>query len=83
MAQSYMVVWQAYGLLLYFWLFDLVIVDWFCLVTLKPKFAIIPSTEGMPGYGDYVFHLRASWPTLPAMVLPALIIAFFTASRKS
>ena len=75
--------WQAYGLLLYFWLFDLVIIDWLCLVTLKPSFAIIPGTEGMAGYDDYAFHLRESWPALPGMIIPALIIALFTASRKS
>jgi len=75
--------WQAYGLLLYFWLFDLVIIDWLWLVTFKPSFAIIPGTEGMAGYDDYAFHLRTSWPALPGMIIPALIIALFTASRKS
>lgn len=74
--------WQAYGLLLYFWLFDLVIIDWLWLVTFKPSFVIIPGTEGMAGYDDYAFHLRVSWPALPGMIIPALIIAFFTASRK-
>jgi hypothetical protein len=75
--------WQAYGLLLYFWLFDLVIIDWLCLVTFKPSFAIIPGTEGMAGYDDYAFHLRESLPALPGMIIPALIIAFFTASQNS
>jgi hypothetical protein len=73
--------WQAYGLLLYFWLFDLVIIDWLCLLTLKPKFALIPGTEGLAGNDDYAFHLRESWPALPGMIIPALIIAFFTASQ--
>ena len=39
-------------------LFDLVLLDWFLLMTLKPKFMILPGTEGMAGYSDYMFHFR-------------------------
>lgn len=70
---------NTYGLFLYFWLFDLVILDWLLFVTLKPAFVVLPGTEGMAGYDDYGFHLRAALPALPAMALPALIIALFTA----
>jgi hypothetical protein len=28
----------------------------FCTIT--PRFVVIPGTEGMAGYKDYVFHLR-------------------------
>lgn len=39
-------------------LLDLVLLDWFLLMTLKPKFMILPGTEGMTGYRDYGFHFR-------------------------
>ena len=74
---------NAYGLFLYFWLFDLVIIDWLFLVTLKPSFAVLPGTEGMAGYDDYAFHLKTALPALPMIALPCLIIAAFTASHKS
>ena len=39
-------------------LIDLVLLDWFLLMTLKPHFMILPGTEGMAGYKDYGFHFR-------------------------
>ena len=39
-------------------LLDLVLLDWFLLMTLKPRFMILPGTEGMAGYSDYGFHFR-------------------------
>ena len=39
-------------------LLDLVLLDWFLLMTLKPRFMILPGTEGMAGYNDYGFHFR-------------------------
>lgn len=39
-------------------LLDLVLLDWFLLMTLKPRFMILPGTEGMAGYSDYMFHFR-------------------------
>ena len=39
-------------------LLDLVLLDWLLLMTLKPKFMILPGTEGMAGYSDYGFHFR-------------------------
>ena len=39
-------------------LIDLVLLDWFLLMTLKPRFMILPGTEGMAGYSDYGFHFR-------------------------
>lgn len=67
--------WHVYSLFALFWLFDLTILDWLFFVTLKPGFAILPGTEGMAGYDDYLFHLRAALPALPLMALPALLIA--------
>ena len=39
-------------------LLDLVLLDWFLLMTLKPKFMILPGTYGMAGYRDYGFHFK-------------------------
>ncbi len=39
-------------------LLDLVLLDWFLLMTLKPHFMILPGTEGMAGYNVYAFHFR-------------------------
>ncbi|WP_420643351.1 nitroreductase [Candidatus Leptofilum sp.] len=73
---------NAYGLFLYFWLFDLVILDWLIFVTIKPKFLIFPGTEGMAGYDDYGFHLKTALPALPLAILPAFFIAMLTANPK-
>ncbi|MDH4363432.1 MAG: hypothetical protein OEY70_05005 [Acidimicrobiia bacterium] len=39
-------------------LLDLVLLDWFLLMTLKPSFRVIPGTEGTAGYRDHRFHIR-------------------------
>jgi hypothetical protein len=39
-------------------LIDLVFLDWFLLMTLKPRFMVLPGTEGMAGYSDFGFHFR-------------------------
>jgi hypothetical protein len=39
-------------------LMDLIVLDWFILMTLRPRFMILPGTEGLAGYGDYRFHFR-------------------------
>ncbi|HEY7288295.1 MAG TPA: hypothetical protein VH583_00565 [Vicinamibacterales bacterium] len=36
---------------------DLVVLDW-PLVALRPKFVVLPGTEGSAGYKDYWFHAR-------------------------
>ena len=46
------VIFQVWNLL------DLILLDWFLLMTLKPKFMILPGTEGMAGYSDYKFHFH-------------------------
>ncbi|MCG8347311.1 MAG: hypothetical protein MI924_05960 [Chloroflexales bacterium] len=74
---------HSYALLLFFWLFDLTIIDWLFFVTFKPQFAVLPGTEGMAGYSDYGFHLTTSLPALPYLAIPALIVAFFMQSRPT
>lgn len=58
-------------------LIDLVILDWFLLMTLKPRFMILPGTEGLAGYRDFVFHfkkfLRGIFFTLFLSVIVAAI----------
>jgi len=39
-------------------LIDLIVLDWFILMTLRPRFMILPGTEGLSGYRDYRFHFR-------------------------
>jgi hypothetical protein len=35
-------------------LLDLLLLDWFVLMTLRPRFMILPGTEGMAGYEKQV-----------------------------
>lgn len=69
---------NALGLLLFFWLYDVVIIDWLIMMTVKPDFAILPGTEGMPEYEDYMFHVRTALPVLPGLVLMSLVLALLT-----
>jgi len=46
----------AFVLTLTFDTYDLVILDWLVIVTLRPKLVVLPGTEGMPAYGDLKFH---------------------------
>lgn len=39
-------------------LIDLVLLDWFILLTLRPQFMILPGTEGLAGYTNYRFHFQ-------------------------
>jgi hypothetical protein len=56
--------WQVFGSLFFtftfFNLFDLVVMDWLIFCTIQPPLFVLPGTEGMAGYRDYGFHLRAS-----------------------
>ena len=37
-------------------LLDWLVLDWLIVVTLCPRFMILPGTEGLAGYKDYGFH---------------------------
>jgi hypothetical protein len=39
-------------------LIDLLVLDWLILMTLRPRFMILPGTEGLAGYQDYRFHFQ-------------------------
>ena len=55
-------------------LLDLVLLDWFLLMTLKPKFMILSGTEGMAGYRDYKFHFRKFLNGIVFTFILALIV---------
>ncbi len=65
---------STYIILMFFNLVDLLVVDWLILGWLRPKFAILPGTEGMAGYSDYGFALRGFFKgTLELAVMSAVI----------
>lgn len=66
----------TYLLFLSFWTFDLVVLDWILFTTIQPSFVVLPGTEGMVSYKDYMFHLRVSWPAVPLLVVPSAIIGW-------
>jgi len=39
-------------------LLDWLVLDWLIVVTILPRFIILPGTEGLAGYKDYGFHFR-------------------------
>ena len=49
---------HAFIMFMTFNLVDWLFLDWFCFVALRPKFIVLPGTEGMKDYGDYWFHFR-------------------------
>jgi len=49
---------------------DWLILDWLIVVTIRPRFMILPGTEGLAGYADYWFHFRG--------FLIGSVITFFT-----
>ena len=55
-------------------LLDLILLDWFLLMTLKPKFMILSGTEGMAGYRDYKFHFRKFLNGIVFTFILALIV---------
>jgi len=66
----------VYLLFLSFWTFDLVVLDWLLFTTIQPSFIVLPGTEGMAGYKDYLFHLKVSWPAVPMLVIPSAVIGW-------
>ncbi|GAA2665445.1 hypothetical protein [Streptomyces lunalinharesii] len=51
-------------------LFDLLVIDWLLFCTVRPRFMVLPGTEGMPEYRDLAFHAKVlvprpvPWPLL-------------------
>jgi hypothetical protein len=66
---------NAFGVVLIFNLVDLLLLDWLMFCTITPRFVVIPGTEGMAGYKDYVYHLRASLVGTALCIVAGLVIA--------
>lgn len=66
---------HTYALILSFWLFDLTVLDWLFFVTMTPDFVVLPGTEGMAGYDDYGFHLRAHLKAAPMLAVLSALLA--------
>lgn len=63
------------GMLSVFFVVDLVVLDWLVYCTITPRCLVIPGTEGMAGYKDYLHHLRAHARGVVWMVILALALA--------
>jgi len=50
--------WNSFIIVMTFNLFDLLILDWLIFAGITPQFLILPGTERMPGYNNYIFHAR-------------------------
>jgi hypothetical protein len=51
----------AFSIFIVFMVFnlaDLLILDWLIGIVLRPKFWVLPGTEGLHGYTDYSFHFK-------------------------
>lgn len=65
---------NAFGVVFFFNLFDLLVLDWLIFCSITPKSIVIPGTEGMAGYKDYGFHFRGFLKgTLLSAILGLLI----------
>ncbi len=56
-------------------LLDLVVLDWLIVVRLRPRFMILPGTEGLAGYGDFAFHFKGFLIGLVISSVSSLLIA--------
>lgn len=54
---------------------DWLVLDWLIVVTLRPKFIVLPGTEGTAGYEDYAFHLRGFLIGIPITLAGSLLLA--------
>ena len=56
-------------------LLDWLVLDWLIVVTIRPKFIVLPGTEGMAGYSDYAFHFRGFLIGIPITLAGSLFLA--------
>ncbi|MCA9966596.1 MAG: hypothetical protein KC423_20245 [Anaerolineales bacterium] len=67
--------WSSFLIFNLFNLFDLLILDWLIFVTIQPRLAILPGTEGAAGYKDYAFHFYASLKGMAGAVVVSAVVA--------
>lgn len=56
-------------------LVDLLVLDWLLFNTMRPRFMVLPGTEGMAGYGDYGFHFRQFLKGTIGSLLGSVVLA--------
>jgi len=66
---------NAFGVVFFFNLFDLLVLDWLIFCSITPKSIVIPGTEGMAGYKDYGFHFRGFLKGTLLSAILGLVIA--------
>lgn len=60
-------------------LVDLLLLDWLLFNIIRPRFMILPGTEGMAGYGDYGFHFRQFLKGMGGALIGSLLVAAIVA----
>lgn len=63
-------------------LLDLLLLDWFLLLTLRPRFMILPGTEGLAGYRDYGFHGRKFLKGIPLTLFLSLVVTLLALAAE-
>ena len=66
---------DAFGVMLFFNLYDLVIIDWLVVCWMTPSFFVIPGTAGLAGYKDYGHHFRGFLIGTTGCAIMAAVIA--------
>jgi hypothetical protein len=66
---------HAFGVILFFNIVDLIVLDWLMFCTWTPSFLIIPGSEGSEAYKDYFYHFKASIIGTILSVVGGLLIA--------
>ena len=56
-------------------LLDWLVLDWLIVVTIRPRFMILPGTEGLAGYGDYWIHFRGFLIGIVITLITSLLVA--------
>lgn len=75
---------NAYAIWSVFNLFDLLVLDYAILMGLKPRFAILPGTQGTEkSYQDYKFHFIGFLKGQSYGLVLSLIIAFVMSRKQS
>lgn len=70
---------NAFALIFTGWFFDLTLLDLLMFVRHTPDWVILPGTEDMAGYDDYMFHLKARTKALP--MLTQLLLSYWHCSQ--